>query len=376
MKKLATFGLIATFSLAAMPALAVFPDQEAMVHKVIENLENADSFEYLLEVDVKYDYEDDPGLYEVDIDVDGAWQDTASNQLRASANINAVVTNEGESDESSLAFVITPDRLYIQEDGQWLYETTDGSNGLTLNVDTNTEEVTDYLTQFATEGITITQKLSNQRVNGVVMERYAYQLNDDGLIAMLRSTGEISEDDLDEIATMLTEVNIYGEIWLEKGTLNPYRLIVEGTALVEEDILVNYSVSLTFTSFDKNTKVLDPAGAKPYTQPDVAPCGNDPELYQDSDEDGLTDLEESTYGTDCNDPDTDNDGYRDGLEVDNGYDPLGPGQLDSDGDGLGNRDEIQIHYSDPYDSDSDDDGYPDGTEIKYGYDPNGPGRIW
>ncbi|NQV90592.1 hypothetical protein HQ487_04290 [Candidatus Uhrbacteria bacterium] len=42
----------------------------------------------------------------------------------------------------------------------------------------------------------------------------------------------------------------------------------------------------------------------------------------DTDEDGLTDVEEETYGTDPENPDTDGDGYHDGEEVSTGHDPL------------------------------------------------------
>jgi len=46
----------------------------------------------------------------------------------------------------------------------------------------------------------------------------------------------------------------------------------------------------------------------------------------DSDNDGLTDMEEiNTYGTDPNNIDTDGDGYVDGEEVENGFDPAVPG---------------------------------------------------
>lgn len=42
----------------------------------------------------------------------------------------------------------------------------------------------------------------------------------------------------------------------------------------------------------------------------------------DSDHDGLIDVEESHYGTNPQNPDTDGDGYEDGNEVFHGYDPL------------------------------------------------------
>lgn len=44
----------------------------------------------------------------------------------------------------------------------------------------------------------------------------------------------------------------------------------------------------------------------------------------DSDQDGLTDEEEKTYGTDPYKADTDKDGYSDGVEVKSGYDPKKP----------------------------------------------------
>lgn len=44
----------------------------------------------------------------------------------------------------------------------------------------------------------------------------------------------------------------------------------------------------------------------------------------DSDQDGLTDEEEKTYGTDPYKADSDEDGYSDGVEVKNGYNPLKP----------------------------------------------------
>jgi len=47
--------------------------------------------------------------------------------------------------------------------------------------------------------------------------------------------------------------------------------------------------------------------------------------------------------------------------------------MDSDGDGLSDYDEIYIYHTDPYNADTDTDGYSDGHEVKNGYDPNKKG---
>ncbi|MBT4349346.1 hypothetical protein HOD19_01025 [bacterium] len=57
-------------------------------------------------------------------------------------------------------------------------------------------------------------------------------------------------------------------------------------------------------------------------------CIEDPVTLLDIDNDGLTHQEELLFGTDPNNPDTDGDGYLDGEEVNNGYNPLGDGLLE------------------------------------------------
>lgn len=47
----------------------------------------------------------------------------------------------------------------------------------------------------------------------------------------------------------------------------------------------------------------------------------------DSDGDGLSDSEEARYGSDPHQADTDHDGFLDGVEVQRGYNPTGPGRL-------------------------------------------------
>lgn len=94
----------------------------------------------------------------------------------------------------------------------------------------------------------------------------------------------------------------------------------------------------------------------------------------DTDGDGLTDQQEIVYHTDPQNPDTDGDGYSDGVEVKKGFSPLVSGdirldQSDIDKDGLTDAMEIKFK-TDMTVADTDGDGFPDGAEIQNGYDPN------
>jgi len=70
-----------------------------------------------------------------------------------------------------------------------------------------------------------------------------------------------------------------------------------------------------------------------------------PKAKADTDLDGLTDDEEQKYGTDPKNPDTDNDGLKDGDEVKTyGTSPV---DFDTDGDGVGDGDEVLKYETDP-----------------------------
>ena len=77
----------------------------------------------------------------------------------------------------------------------------------------------------------------------------------------------------------------------------------------------------------------------------------------DEDGDGLLDIVETDTGVYVSPTDT-------------GTDPFDP---DSDGDGLSDGDEVNLHGSDPLDADTDDDGFSDGDEVLAGSDPQRSG---
>lgn len=94
----------------------------------------------------------------------------------------------------------------------------------------------------------------------------------------------------------------------------------------------------------------------------------------DSDWDGVPDKDElEIYKTDVNNPDTDGDGYNDWVELNFGYSPHNPQSVmlednDLDNDGLSDRMELNFH-TEIDNPDTDGDGFKDGDEIDNGYDP-------
>ncbi len=108
----------------------------------------------------------------------------------------------------------------------------------------------------------------------------------------------------------------------------------------------------------------------------------------DQDKDGLTEQEEYFYGTDIRKIDTDGDGYADGHEIQQGYNPRGTGIMpaqgstgarsaewaDKDQDGLSDNFEARLGLA-VDDPDTDHDGHTDGAEIHRGFDPTGKGML-
>lgn len=97
----------------------------------------------------------------------------------------------------------------------------------------------------------------------------------------------------------------------------------------------------------------------------------------DSDNDGVPDKDEiEIYQTDPFKADTDGDGYNDWRELNSGFSPLNPSplkleDLDTDNDGLSDKMELNFHTN-LTNPDTDGDGYKDGAEVDSGHDPLNP----
>ena len=138
---------------------------------------------------------------------------------------------------------------------------------------------------------------------------------------------------------------------------DPSKTDTDGDGLSDADEVQKYGTDPTQKDSDGDG-LTDSEEIKQY--------GTDP-LSADSDGDGLSDADEikgaSGYVTDPLAGDTDGDGMDDGDEIANGYNPTDPadGAADDDGDGLTNAQELTAG-TDPKNPDTDGDGWMDGVD--------------
>jgi len=147
---------------------------------------------------------------------------------------------------------------------------------------------------------------------------------------------------------------------VDMGT-NPLEPDTDGDG-IEDGKELDYNANPLLRDTDKDGLVDGYEILYTNTNPDTKDSDNDgiEDAYEDSDADGLTNLEEFFYKSDAADIDTDKDKLPDGEEVNiYGTDPINP---DSDTDGIKDGDELELGFI-ATNPDSDNDSILDGEEI-------------
>ena len=149
---------------------------------------------------------------------------------------------------------------------------------------------------------------------------------------------------------LIYRTKIYGEFDKEFIETLGNEMIAKGDLLEEdfadklnknEDASIAFYADIRMSDFNQPVEINEPEEAENLIEimekavggfmKDIMLRNND---SLDSDNDGLPDYIENLYGVDPNNPDTDGDGYTDGEEVENGFDPLVPGNAKLDYDKL------------------------------------------
>jgi hypothetical protein len=231
------------------------------------------------------------------------------------------------------------------------------------------------------------------QMNGLAL---AADLDGDG-VTDLASPSHFADIDGDGDTDVFTYSSAHQIAWHPNvdgaGTFGPKRIISTEANLVKSlataDVDGNGDIDALSASYNddkiawyENTDGLGSFGP----QQVIAIGSGSPKLVVGRDGDGDADLIvrssftspswywfEQVNLADVLDPDSDDDGLLDGLEVNtHGTDPLAE---DTDGDGLLDGAEISLHATDPLDFDTDGDGFDDGEEVAAGSDPNDPLNV-
>lgn len=224
------------------------------------------------------------------------------------------------------------------------------TNALEQTTQTPTPEQTTKLKELWRKSniLRATATLPDEILEGVATFHYRWTLDREALKKLIADTQTIvGAQTLNE--KMLTDFNREldklpampeGELWIGKKDFLPYKFTA--TMQSQQDgSRATLSFTETLKDFNKPVTVVAPADAKDIMevigpllgsvyQGIVPPLANvAAEANKDSDGDGLLDGAEKLYGSDPNNPDTDNDGHSDAEEVNNGYNPVGEGKLET-----------------------------------------------
>lgn len=153
---------------------------------------------------------------------------------------------------------------------------------------------------------------------------------------------DFPQEKIDKIKKELEKIeNIPVEIWIEKESYFLRKLSI-GHFEFETDIngtdKIDVLLGLELNKINESIDAQAPKGGKSLekimenlfeklNKQMLLNNANKLEITEDGDKDGLTNQEELFYGTDINNPDTDGDGFSDGDEVKNGYNPNGYNKL-------------------------------------------------
>ncbi|MCX6739989.1 MAG: hypothetical protein NTZ49_02040 [Candidatus Parcubacteria bacterium] len=208
--------------------------------------------------------------------------------------------------------------------------------------DEQLKEIAGLINKYQLFGV---EKLKDEAVNNVNTYHFKYTLNKEEFKKFLIEFVTIFKDNLPEemldnfdkaIETFSenfdkTVTGLTGELWIGKKD----KLLYKYTAISEINSAEKKVGSLEFTQefsdFNQKIDITEPENVMTLKEviDKVMSLMQGNSTMLDSDLDGLPDAYEATYGTDPLKPDTDGDGYPDKEEIEKGYNPNGPGKLET-----------------------------------------------
>ncbi len=212
---------------------------------------------------------------------------------------------------------------------------------------------------YGSDILVVDKRLPDEEINGIKTYHYTYHIDKDELKSLMvelmdltnnSMTSDVNEDsflelipsevDLEETVDMALQDlgEISGEIWVGKKDMYTYQLTMALALDYAEVYSGRVSVAVKSSEFNQPVSVEAPADSENIVEYIMSmfdinsmmptdPDDDYTDYITDTDEDDLADYWEELFGTDPDDSDTDGDGYLDGEEVENGYNPNGEGEM-------------------------------------------------
>ncbi|MBI5733624.1 MAG: hypothetical protein HY973_01620 [Candidatus Kerfeldbacteria bacterium] len=193
-----------------------------------------------------------------------------------------------------------------------------------------------------TKPIKFNQRYDSENINGLVSYHYGFVIEPKAMVDFLQQAGPVilgeayNKEQVDQLKKLDSEYKepVIGEIWIGKSDYIVRRLRLVIPPPLNNNKSDSMTIVMNLDQINEPVKIAAPSKFLDLNQMLAGFMGgvstgvteNDLAV-NDSDGDGLNDKEEEFYGTGKNNPDTDGDGYKDGDEVKNGYNPLGTGKL-------------------------------------------------
>ncbi len=248
-------------------------------------------------------------------------------------------------------FDLTPIR------NQWIrVESKDLPNGEEIFTDTLTEDQNTRIEALTQKYplASFAKSLGDENLNGEMTYHYQLNFNKENLkqlilevIPILGETSDdyknITEESKAELGKILDKITFTNwEVWINKKTFY-FSKVLLSISMADEMGTVSITTTMSSGRHNENIDIVAPESSltvdevtrifeqqfAPATSSLEALPGSDLEFPTDSDQDGLPDAMEEIFGTDPLKADTDDDGFSDNDEIENGYNPLGPGKSDN-----------------------------------------------
>jgi len=345
---MAAFAILLVFQGKALPFLnriVTVPFVELSPNKVIKAMQKQMMFSKTAHYQINSDYQslspERPVGVQTQAVFDGGWQDGITGHLIMNneitlQNLSYLANLEIRSTEEKSYFRVTeiPAIPFVDLEkirNKWYVYTSKISS----------EDFNQFFLKIQTlllnnNLFTVVERLPDKIINGSRTYHYTVKIDKEVVQKVLEALPENFNEQNNNLLEQLDKK--FWEVWIGKKDRHLYKLTGE---LKNKNAQISFEVGVS--QFNKVVTIEEPSESYSMIEFSLDLFGNTnflelplfgysvgidtKDLIEDADEDGLYTIWENVFKTDPDNPDTDGDGYLDGEEIRNGYNPKGKGKL-------------------------------------------------